>query len=130
MRSCGGAIVCRLARSVPSLCTPSLVFCVFDAVLRRPSREQKSIIHRFNGISLPTLLFQLQILRLMRIPFTVDKVTASSLQLVLFDSQGACTYDSNNLGVVFPLQFDNRSRSVAMISALLDRISRSYWPSD
>ena len=44
-------------------------------------------------------------------PLAVDRMTDSSLQLDLFDSQGACTYDfPNDLGIVFPLRSDTVCR--------------------
>lgn len=95
MRRSSGAIICALAQSVVSLCTLLPASCVFE---RRSQGESLSIM----AISHPPSCSS-QASRLIRASPNVDKVAASPLQLDLSDSQGACTYNPNDLAVVFLL---------------------------
>ena len=95
MRRSSGAIICALAQSVISLCTLLLASCVFE---RRSQGESLSIMTISH---LPSCSSQAS--RLIRASPNADKTATSPLQLDLFDSQGACTYNPNDPAVLFLL---------------------------
>jgi len=81
------------------MCTLLLVFCVSE----RRSRASEKVYQSWRFLTHPPQADPVTDLRLMRVSLTADKVIVSSLRLGVFGSQGACTYNPNDFGVVFPL---------------------------
>ena len=108
MRKFGGAIICGLAQSVFSLgihryrptARLNAGVRVEGAKVCQSSPRWKFLTHP--PVPVPDLATYEELT-----PLAVDKVTPSSLQLDLFDSQGDCTYSfPNDFGIVSPSQSD------------------------